>query len=748
MNSFFIPGLMEMWVACGSKFGKAQHIDTPIPTPDGWRVLDNIKEGDFVFNEHGKPTLVEYVTDTMYDHKCYEVVFSDGNKVIADAEHLWVTTTHNARKNIARCKITKYKPETVTTEYIKDTLLHDQGDGRLRPNHSIPCVTAPLQFKEKNLTVNPYVLGFWLGDGSTSSGRMTSGDKSMADSISAEGYPAKFTECGKKQTINVIGLMKDLRSIGVLNNKHVPNNYLTASPDQRMALLQGLMDSDGTIDSRGHCCFDNTNLSLADAVESLAVSFGIKVNRASRIGKLYGVEKKLCYRVWFTTDLPVFRLKRQLERLRPIAEKAKRRYIVEVNEVASVPVKCIRVSNPTHLFLCGKGCIPTHNTFAASTALSLAFPIRKQALFRWIAPVYSQSKIGFKYVKRILPPEPHVRANESHLSLYMPSNDSQIQFFHGQNAESIEGEATAGNILDEAAKMKEEVYSSVKTTTTVTKGIIVGISTPKGKNNWFYRKCMEAKEEMIRARFENRRPTKIYIHAPSWTNPSVSMDIINDAKRTMPERLWKQYYCADFLADGSCFSNLAACYDSEYLDFDEQFLWTAEGSEKEPAVIGVDWARTVDFTVFIAVNPKTRRTIGIWRMRGISYVNQVQRIKRFAEKFASCETVWHDKTGVGVALDDMLHGCELPFRGITFTNASKNEMMVKLMVSFEEGSFKIPQINSLVDELNDIEVKTTLTGLPTYSAPDGSHDDIVMSLALAHSAMLQHSERDYGIIEF
>jgi len=348
----------------------------------------------------------------------------------------------------------------------------------------------------------------------------------------------------------------------------------------------------------------------------------------------------------------------------------------------------------------------------------------------------------------MLPPEPHVKANESYLTLSMPYIDSQIQFFHGQNAESIEGEASAGNILDEAAKLKEDVYNSVKTTTTVTRGPIVMLSTPKGKSNWFYKKCMEAKEEMIRAKFEGRRPTKIFIHAPSWTNPAVSMEVVEDARRTMPFRLYQQYYEAVFLSSGEVFTNVQNCFITDYIEANDQFLWTAEGIDKLSVVIGVDWARNVDYTVFIAMDPKTRRVVAYWRMRGLGYPTQIKRLKTYANKFGSVETIWHDKTGVGVALDDMLAETELPYRGITFTNASKNEMMVKLMLAFEQGDIGIPQIEQMINELNDIEVKTTLTGLPTYAASDGSHDDTVMSLALAYSAMLQHSEREYGIIEF
>lgn len=384
-------------------------------------------------------------------------------------------------------------------------------------------------------------------------------------------------------------------------------------------------------------------------------------------------------------------------------------------------------------------------TYAASSALCLAFPLKEQSLWRWVAPIYTQSKVGYKYCKRILPPEPFVRQNESNLSLTMPAIDSQIQFFHAQHPESLEGEAAAGYVLDEAAKMKEGVYESAKTTTTVTRGPIVGISTPKGKNNWFYRKCMEAKEEMIRARHEGRRPTKIFIHAPTSTNPSVSIDIIEDARKTMPDRLWRQYFLAEFVSEGSVFTNVGACYTTDYLDLADQFIWFDDQPESREVVVGVDWARSVDYTVITACEPKTRKLVAMQRIKGASYPSQIQRLQGFCKKFKDVHTVWHDKTGVGVALDDMLSQSELPYRGITFSNASKNEMMVKLMLGFEQQNFGIPQINSLVNEMTDIEVKTTLTGLPTYSAADGCHDDIVMSMALAHTAMLEYTDRDYEI---
>lgn len=387
-------------------------------------------------------------------------------------------------------------------------------------------------------------------------------------------------------------------------------------------------------------------------------------------------------------------------------------------------------------------------TLSLSTAMSTTLPLSHQALYRWVAPIYRQAEIGYNYTRRLLPGEPHVKANDSRMHLYMPRIDSKLEFFHGQYPESLEGEATEGTVLDEAAKMKRQVYDSVKTTTGVTAGPIIGISTPLGQN-WFYDKCMEAKQEMLDAKRQGRRPRKIYIHAPSTSNPTLSPEYLIDAKKSFTDRLYRQYILAEFIGTGDIFPNLTSLYTTDYIEYaEEQFRWSAVGVENMDVVIGVDWARINDYTVFTASDPHSRRIVAIWRMQGVPYPVQIKRLKAFAESFKSVYTVWHDKTGVGVALDDMLHATELPFKGITFTNATKNEMMVKLILSFEDQSYRIPYINHLSKEMNGLGVKTSALGLTSYAAEGTGHDDLVMSMALSHLAMEEHSVQDYGIILF
>lgn len=752
LEFFLHKDVQTLWVACGSKFGKAESIYEPIPTPKGWTTMGELKAGDYVFDEHGKPVLVEYVTDIMHGHECCEVVFSDKSKVICDIEHLWVTETHRERKNRARVaspndrtKSTKSRPQVRTTAELRDTLQIYHG-GRERPNHSIPTC-GPLEFERKDLPIDPYVLGVWLGDGGVGTSRITKDirDKEVVEGIIRAGYEVKKLTPSLCQNWSVSELSLKLKKLGILQEKAIPPEYLIAAIDQRLALLQGLMDTDGTVSKRGDCCFDNTNKNLADGVAALAVSLGIKVNRSERVGKLGGEEHKLCYRVWFTTDVPVFRLQRKLERIRPVAEKARRRYITAINPTPSVPVRCIRVRSETHLYLTGTSCIPTHNTLGASGGICNGIIKSKGAKWRWVAPIYQQAKIGFDHCHRILPRPPESVVKQGDLSIVLPSIESSIDFYHAQNPESLEGFGIAGYVFDEAAKMREDAFYSAKTTVTVTRGKMMIISTPLGKN-WFYKGCMTAREEMLWARKNNTIPKNIFITARTEDNPYVSKESIDEARKTMPARLFAQYYMAEFIDDGSVFTGFRDCYITEEISiYNERQFWVAKDSKESTVVIGADWAKTVDWTVFFAIDIETKKVVGFHRFNKITFTEAIRELVRFSRSFKDTLVCYHDKTGVGGAIDDQLAYTDIPFKGITFSNALKNELVSRLMTSIEQKLIGLPYWDVLDKELDAYEVKTTPSGALTYSAPGGQHDDCVSALLLANLAMLEYGDRDSEI---
>jgi len=378
----------------------------------------------------------------------------------------------------------------------------------------------------------------------------------------------------------------------------------------------------------------------------------------------------------------------------------------------------------------------------ASCLLSRAF-ITDNGLFRWVAPIYSQAKIGFKYAKTILPPH-LIDINNGNLTLKINEKNTSIEFRSGKYPEDLEGEACHGYCLDECAKMTEQVYDSAKTTTTITRGIMVAFSTPRGKN-WFYNKCMSAKEEMEWSLANNIQPSKIFLTAPSSANPYVTKEAIEEARRNTPERLFRQYYLAEFIDQGAVFVGYRDCINEPDKYIDTQNYWLEKDIDKCDIVIGVDWAKHTDYTVFVAIDYKHKpvKVIGYMRFHGISYMQAVKELYLFAKKFKSVSTVWHDKTGVGEALDDMLCNIDLPFHGVTFSNSSKSSLINTLGLTFEKKDIIIPNLSEMLRELDVYEVDVSETGMMRYNAPPGFHDDIVISLALANAASREFAGLDF-----
>lgn len=379
-------------------------------------------------------------------------------------------------------------------------------------------------------------------------------------------------------------------------------------------------------------------------------------------------------------------------------------------------------------------------SISGASALIVAAPLQRQSLWRWVAPYYQQAKIGFKYINRMLPPHPYTTANKSTMTTSLTGIGTQIQFFHGQNPEALEGEGVAGYIIDEAAKQKQEIYSSARTTVTLTQGPLICMSTPVGKN-WFYRKCMEAKEKMEWAAKKGIPPEAIFITAPTADNPFVPKSSIEFARKNLPDRLFRQYYLADFIDESTVFSNVRKCVFGEPLYFDSarQQMWTMPrspdtGVVDSHVVIGADWGKQNDYTVFFAIDMSKCMIVGFYRFFRIDYKAAVRRLKIFAELFREVGVILHDKTGVGVAIDDMLSGIGHNFVGMTFTNPLKAEMVTGLIIAFQNELLKIPNWDVLLEELNVFEVRSNSIGMMFYEAQKGKHDDTIAALMLAFHA--------------
>ncbi len=336
--------------------GKALALDTPLPTPSGWTTMGAVRPGDQLFDERGRVQRVLEAHPVQLGNRCYRVGFSDGSSIVADAEHLWTTQV------LAR----GYAIQTATTEQLAATLR--RGDGAA--NHRIPTA-GPLALPTRSLPVPPYALGLWLGDGDSEGARLTQHVDDLPDVLAAlddEGVRLSVRP-GKDERQRRVGLLgtvrPGLRQLGVLGAKHIPVSYQRASAAQRLQLLRGLLDSDGTISAAGQVEFCSTSRRLAHDTLELVRSLGhrpvLHESRATLHGRDCGPRWRL---TWTPHGGPeLFHLRRKADRQRRGGRGfAPARQVVSVDAVTSVPVRCIRVSGPSQLFLAGPAMVATHNT--------------------------------------------------------------------------------------------------------------------------------------------------------------------------------------------------------------------------------------------------------------------------------------------------------------------------------------------------------------------------------------------------
>lgn len=338
-------------------YWSALSLRTPIPTPDGWLTLGQVDVGTELFDEKGNICTVTKTT-SVFQGNCYEIVFDDGSSIIADAGHLWTVEERGKR----RAKTFDWATKTITTEEL------------IAGQHFIQC-PDPLELPEKDLSIPPYVLGAWLGDGSSREPNIT---QLASDADEMEAHLNRFGISTDKRnyrdstcTIQMYGIRSKFSAMNLLGNKHIPYNYIRGSFRQRLELLQGLMDTDGSINIITKSCdFTTTNKNIADGMYELLHTLGIKAKFVTRERGERDILGNICatktvYQFYFTTSLPVFRLSRKLDIIKnkkSHERRTKRFSIVAVIPTISEPVKCITVDSESSLFLAGYSMVPTHNS--------------------------------------------------------------------------------------------------------------------------------------------------------------------------------------------------------------------------------------------------------------------------------------------------------------------------------------------------------------------------------------------------
>ena len=280
--------------------------------------------------------------------------------------------------------------------------------------------------------------------------------------------------------------------------------------------------------------------------------------------------------------------------------------------------------------------------------------------------------------------------------------------------EGLRGAGLDCCVIDEASRVSKKSWEyGIRPSLADKMGRAIFISTPKGRN-WFYDMFLKGQEE--------NDEVKSWQH-PTYTNPYFPQEEWVKLAENTPDMILRQEYMADFLEDeATVFKNVNTCL---------------RGTLEEPVVgetytVGVDLGKAEDFTVITIIRNSTRQVVAIYRMRQIDWSLQKKQIIAMTEKYPSVS--WIDSTGLGDPIEEDLRVSGVSTKDYKFTNASKQELVEQLVVAIEQGLIGIPdcpQTKFLIDELKSFAYEVLASGRLRYSAPEGLHDDGVISLGLA-----------------
>lgn len=350
--------------------GKASHLDAKILTISGWSLMRDIKIGDMVAGAHGEFNKVLGVYPQGMK-EIYEVVLNDGGKTKCCSEHLWLTKTRKNRKSKANGSVKSLKDIMKSIKVNKDNRL----------NHSIPYV-QPINFIKLELPINPYIMGIYLGDGTSNKHvRIHNPEVDILDKV---GKLLPDTDCfgenmrigrsikrkirckqpsSVKQYLAKMGLLSK-----TLDKKFIPKDYLLSDIHDRVLLLQGLCDSDGYVcDGGGGLIeYSTESFQLTEDIKFLVGTLGGRCT-FRKIKTYYTKNRKIIYTgiayrgmISFTNDIVPVSSKKHLLKWKP-PTRCLERFIKEVNRVGMAECQCILVDSPEHLYVTDDFII-THNT--------------------------------------------------------------------------------------------------------------------------------------------------------------------------------------------------------------------------------------------------------------------------------------------------------------------------------------------------------------------------------------------------
>jgi phage terminase large subunit-like protein len=331
----------------------------------------------------------------------------------------------------------------------------------------------------------------------------------------------------------------------------------------------------------------------------------------------------------------------------------------------------------------------------------------------WFAPSYKLMLEVWREVGHTLKPI-IVRQNASERRIELITG-GVLEFWSLDNPDAGRGRRYKRIIVDEAALVKNlmDIWQlSLRSTLVDFGGDAFFLSTPKGRNGFW---------QMWQWGQDEARDEWASWQMPTSGNPKIAAKEVEVMRATMPERVYAQEILATFIEDaGSVFRRVVDA---------------ATAIEQEPQgnrqyIIGCDWAKSQDFSVFTVLDVAAKRMVYMDRFNQIDYVVQVGRLKALCDKYKPTAII-AETNSIGTPVIEQLQRQGLPVQPFTTTNATKAQAIDALALAFEQGNVEILNDATLIAELQSYEMERLPSGMMRYNAPSGMHDDCVMSLALA-----------------
>ena len=346
----------------------------------------------------------------------------------------------------------------------------------------------------------------------------------------------------------------------------------------------------------------------------------------------------------------------------------------------------------------------------------------------WAAPTYRQCRIGWGELYQAA--GGIAKFNKAEMEVVVPPASGIISFVSLDIPNNARGKTARGVVIDEAAFVSPDAwYEVIRPMLSDCDGWALCMGTPSGRD-WFWQEHVAAADNSDSVAWQvptlgvRITDTGLVREPHPMENPDFPFSEAQQMFATMPQRTFEQEFLAQFVDDaGGVFRRV----------MEAATLQPADPVAGRQYVMGVDWAKSADFTVLTVMDVGSREMVYLDRFNQIDYVVQRGRLGALAERY-HVEAIIAESNSIGEPIIEQLQRDGLPVRGFQTTNATKAQIIEALSLAFEQRTIRILADPVLIGELQAYEMERLPSGMTRYSAPEGLHDDCVMSLALAWAA--------------